>query len=239
MQRSKTDGSSGIDFEKKRHHTLDCIFNHHILPTKMISLLIHAPTSDNGATAETRFGGRPSAPADSFIWPTCTSCDGNMQFLGQLRANDGDSLLLLFMCQNDPGMCEEWDANEGGNKVIAVGTQSVRLIEPPPVGEVTRPVLHGAALVQVDSDDYDEARDIWCDANDASARQILGQTGGEPAWIQGDETPACGDCGNEMSFVAQLEEGTDHETAMNFGGGCAYVYQCTCKARSAKMLWQC
>ena len=68
---------------------------------------------------------------------------------------------------------------------------------------------------------------------------MLGQLAGAPSWLQGDETPVCAACQNRMRFVAQLEEGPDHNTAMNFGGGCAYVFDCSCGAATGKMLWQC
>ncbi|MEM4987355.1 DUF4272 domain-containing protein [Collimonas sp. H4R21] len=55
-----------------------------------------------------------------------------------------------------------------------------------------------------------------------------------------ERIPVCDSCNNPMSFVAQLEQGPDWTTAMNFGGGgCAYVYRCTCRTHQAKMLWQC
>ena len=44
-----------------------------------------------------------------------------MQFLAQLPLREceavlhGDQYLLLFQCQSDPGMCDEWDAESGGN----------------------------------------------------------------------------------------------------------------------------
>jgi len=68
--------------------------------------------------------------------------------------------------------------------------------------------------------------------------EVLGQVGGQPAWLQNDETPVCSVCDQPMSFVAQLEEGHDHQTAANFGGGgCGYGYRCdTC--RNAAFLWQ-
>lgn len=42
-----------------------------------------------------------------------------------------------------------------------------------------------------------------------------------------------------MSFMAQSEEGRDHRTEMNFGGGgCGYTSACApCKEGS--FLWQC
>ncbi|WP_092412941.1 hypothetical protein [Collimonas sp. OK307] len=166
-----------------------------------------------------------------------------MQFLGQLRLkkqDDGEPLLLLFMCQNDPGLCDEWDANAGGNKVVSVDCQSLSLVEPPNGGDTIRPILHGAILVDVESENYDTARVDWAVAADVNPQEVLGQLAGQPSWIQGEEVPVCDSCNNPMSFVAQLEQGPDWETAMNFGGGgCAYVYRCSCGKHQAKMLWQC
>jgi uncharacterized protein YecT (DUF1311 family) len=55
-----------------------------------------------------------------------------MQFLGQLRLKnqfDGEPLLLLFMCQNNPSLCDEWDANADGNKVVSVAVDLSNLID--------------------------------------------------------------------------------------------------------------
>jgi uncharacterized protein with PIN domain len=41
-----------------------------------------------------------------------------------------------------------------------------------------------------------------------------------------------------MPLIVQLEEGPDHSTAMNFGGGDAYAFACAPCGR-AKFLWQC
>ncbi len=209
----------------------------------MISLLINTPVSDTGVSDENRFGGQPSAPEGLLKWPTCTTCHGNMQFLGQLRSRSqggGDILLLLFMCQNDPGLCDEWDADAGGNQVISVGCESLKLVEPPKAGEVIRPLRHGAKIEHVNSDSYDSAREEWSSTTDQSMREVLGQVGGSPSWIQGEEIPSCNLCDSPMSFVAQLEEGPDWKTAMNFGGGgSAYVYRCNCDTNQTKLFWQC
>ena len=167
-----------------------------------------------------------------------------MQFLGQLHSaqpgSDQGDLLLLFMCQNDPGLCEEWDANAGGNAVVAVATDDLQLAEPPPEGVVLRDTCYGATVLPVSAADYDAARAGWAEANGQSPRVVLGQIDGEPAWLQHDETPNCDLCGQSMTLAAQLEQGPDAGTEMNFGGGgCAYVFRCRCDAASAKMLWQC
>lgn len=209
----------------------------------MIRLLVH-DDAVAGTEAVTRFGGLPLIPMDSvFEWPCCSSCKGPMQFLGQiaLEENDAERVVLLFMCGNSPGLCDEWDANAGGNQAAIVAIDGPgRLADAPKLGVAVRDTLHGARVVVVSSENYDDARQQWAAENHGAMRQILGQVGGEPSWLQGDETPTCDKCGNKMSFVAQLEEGPHRETAMNFGGGgCAYVFRCSCEQPSAKFLSQC
>lgn len=166
-----------------------------------------------------------------------------MQFLGQIQAatenNSSTELLLLFMCQNEPGLCDEWDADGGGNKVVPVATNDLMLLQPPPSGETTRATRYGAKVIEQQAADYETARNTWASTNGIGRREVLGQLAGTPAWIQNDEVPICDSCSKPMHFVAQLEEGPDSKTAMNFGGGgCAYVFQCICSSRNAKMLWQ-
>lgn len=78
-----------------------------------------------------------------------------------------------------------------------------------------------------------------CATCDGPMGDVLGQLGGQPAWLQNDETPACPTCARQMRLVVQLEEGRDHATAMNFGGrGEAYAFACEPCAQ-AVFLWQC
>jgi hypothetical protein len=205
----------------------------------LVSLLI--ADAGTGLKDGTRFGGQPMAPRDGFSWPTCASCESEMHFLGQLRADEqsGEDLLLLFMCQSDPGMCDEWDADAGGNKVVAVSADGAALAKPADKKNALRPTSYAAKIAHVAGDDYDTARSEWSKSSGKSQRQVLGQIGGRPAWLQGEEIPSCNACSEPMSFVAQLEEGPDADTSMNFGGGgCAYVYRCGCSKDQAKMLWQ-
>src|SRR5215211_5131543 len=114
----------------------------------MIDLLIN-DTAPSEREAATRFGGLPLMP-EKTEWPVCRSCSGPMQFLGQLRvpdpAGDADRLLLIFMCQNDPGSCFEWSADKGGNIVI-VGGLDGSLLEPPVLSEATvRESVYGARI---------------------------------------------------------------------------------------------
>ena len=202
----------------------------------MIKLLINKPSPE--AESETSFGGHPvKGVNENFEWPRCNYCKGPMQFLGKLVTDKG--IEQIFMCQNDPGLCEEWDSNRGGNKVIVTTAGELEFVQPPEGDDTTRETSYGSAIVECESNDYDEARKIWAENNGVSPRQVLGQIYGNPSWIQGDETPTCDTCKKPMRFVAQLEEGPDWETEMNFGGGgCAYLFDCSCDF-SAKFLWQC
>jgi len=143
----------------------------------MTHLMIHTPDGNEGPTEKTVFGGRPSAPAGAIEWPTCATCHGNMQFLGQLQATP-DQLLLLFMCQNDPGCCEEWDPDAGGNKVVTVSTENLELVAPPEGGETLRETRYGAAPASSDKPDFYEALEAWVAESGRSQLDVLGQMGG-------------------------------------------------------------
>jgi hypothetical protein len=163
-----------------------------------------------------------------------------MQFLGQLRIPETQRLVLLFMCQNEPGMCDEWEADAGGNCAIVMPTVTLAEAQPPEGDATVRKTRYGARQVTSPLDNYDAARETWCKETGGKGREVLGQILGSPAWIQTDETPRCSACGKPMRFLAQLEQGPDWKTEMNFGGGgCAYVFDCACAQHSAKFLWQC
>jgi hypothetical protein len=204
-------------------------------------LMIYAKPGQE-AVAHTRTGGRPMTPR-GFAWPVCRGCEGNMMFIAQLRLADvadpelGDGLLLAFMCQNDPGQCDEWDATAGGNHAVVVPLEGLALLAPPPKGETLLGAASGVTYHPFDGD-YNDARAAW-GKRTKKQRDVLGHVGGEPLWIQADETPACG-CGQPMRFVAMLEEGHDARTAANFGGGCAYAFACVAPAcrGQARFLWQ-
>ena len=188
---------------------------------------VHRSASGN------RIGGVPLAP-DGTGWPTCRECKGAMQFLAQLSLSDGgitalaNRHILLFQCQNDPGMCDEWDPDSGGNAALLVRSRGAGPLAPPS-GPTTLDWVDGVELVDHPSD-YDTARA-------AETRTVLGQLGGSPSWAQADETPRC-DCGKSMTFAVQLEEVGGG--GINFGGGgCAYGFVCTACGDRAKLLWQC
>ncbi|MCA6058588.1 hypothetical protein HUF18_02275 [Thalassolituus sp. ST750PaO-4] len=202
----------------------------------MIKLLINS--SGRAEMSETSFGGKPVKNiGEDFHWPKCSCCKLPMQFLAKLRIDE--ELHQIFMCQNDPGMCDDWDANGGGNTVVVIKPFELEFVQELSEGETLRETEHSAKVVSVDGNDYEAARSEWAEKNGISPREVLDQISGEPSWIQGDETPNCTVCNKPMEFVAQLEQGPDWKTEMNFGGGgVAYSFRCTCNG-SAKFLWQC
>lgn len=201
----------------------------------IIKLLIHSPNPVE--LNSTSFGGKPVKNIDEdFIWPKCACCSLSMQFLGKITVDD--DLHQIFMCQNDPGVCDDGEADDGGNAVVVLKPTVLEYVTVPDEGETLRDTEYSAVVVEVDAPDYPDATDVWGESNNEEYRRILGQISGEPYWLQGDDTPDCDTCHKPMRFIAQLEQGPDYETEMNFAGGCAYSFACSCN-RSAKFLWQC
>lgn len=200
----------------------------------MVKLLVHREDVESGIAV---FGGLPLAEPDTdFVWPHCRVCRGPMQFLGRVETELGTE--QIFMCQNDPGVCEEWSSEDGANAVLVSRLSKPVQVAPPGEGVSVRSCHHGAQIVEVEADDYEQARDQWLKATGSNYQQILGQLYGSSFWLQADETPSCDHCAQPMRLVAQLEEGPDLDSTMNFGSGCAYLFDCACVG-SAKFLWQC
>lgn len=198
----------------------------------MIKLLIN-DNSKSMVIDDSSFGGLPVTEIGKTIgWPKCKTCGAEMQYQGKIKTDIG--LELIYMCNNDPGMCDEWSAEGGGNKVIIINSDKLEFIKAIDRKLSLRETEYGVKLVEVEAADYDSARESWS----GNRREVLGQLYGEPIWLQGDETPNCDCCDKPMRFVAQLEQGPDYKTEMNFGGGVAYLFDCI-KDRIGKFLWQC
>ncbi|MCY0928715.1 hypothetical protein OTB20_21405 [Streptomyces sp. H27-H1] len=210
------------------------------------TLMIHSGSAAPDALV-TRIGGLPLAPAGT-RWPTCTACAGPLRFIVQMVLDGERGVLSVFMCANDPGMCEEWSAQAGGNRAYlfpATGLVPVPLPALPSTvdgDDEEDPRQLGAVrtveIVATADPDYWSASQAWSAQSGRSTQEVLGQLGGAPDWLQHDETPDCPGCGSPMGFVTQLEEGPDHLTAPNFGSGSAYAHACEPCGRAA-FLWQC
>ncbi|GLY95128.1 hypothetical protein [Actinoplanes sp. NBRC 103695] len=201
----------------------------------MTNLLTHDGDAPEDAPGN-RTGGLPLAPA-GFTWPTCAECDRPLQFLAQLLLDDDRRLLAIFQCANDPGLCDEWDANAGGNRAYLFDNQDLRPVPAPGGGETGLGAVSAIRTEPPAEDDYDEAIAAWAARTGRSRREVLGGIGGEPSWLQFDQTPSCVDCARPMRFAAHLEEGRDSQTAINLGGGVGYAFRCGQHLR-AKFLWQ-
>lgn len=200
---------------------------------KNVIKLIIIDTASDTLLKETSFGGLPVKNIDKdFKYPKCKTCKTEMQYQGKIKTDIG--LELIFMCQNDPGMCDEWDADSGGNKVVIIDSENLEFFTPDNHKAAIREIEYGSKIVEIEANDYENAIEK-CEFND---RDVLGFQFGEPEWIQGDETPNCNCCNDKMRFVALLEEGSDMRTAMNFGGGTGYLFDCKAR-KTAKFLWQC
>ncbi|MBB4763807.1 DUF1963 domain-containing protein [Amorphoplanes digitatis] len=206
----------------------------------MVKLMTYAGPAVADAPG-TRTGGVPQTPS-AFEWPRCRECAGPMQFLAQVSLADvergSSGLLSIFMCQNDPGLCDEWDAGAGGNRAFAFGADALHVPTPPGDGVTLLDEACAVRFEQVGAEDYLEAPGQWHQQSGRPVREVLGQVGGRAAWLQNDETPRCDGCAQPMAFVVQLEEGHDHRTSANFGGG-GYGYGFQCRAcGTAAFLWQ-
>lgn len=195
-----------------------------------------------------RTGGLPLVPA-GFSWPACSTCGSPMQFVGQFDLPHGradePALLSVFMCNHDPGGCQTWSPTSGANQAHVFTGPLYPLTEPATADPDDDVVLDARAvrLVEVDTSDevpeydfdvaYDLAKQAWRREHPERGEDLLGQLGGEPAWIQYPEVPACPSCAQPMPLAAQLAE-----SGANFGTGDAYAFACP-GCRTAVFLWQC
>ncbi|MEU2392923.1 hypothetical protein [Streptomyces sp. NPDC007369] len=221
--------------------------------TTPITLITHAgPAAPDAAT--TRIGGVPLAVRGT-AWPSCAECAGPLKFLAQLLLDGSGSavaggdrthahVLALFACQHRPGTCRDWSPSSGANRALLLPARGLRRI-PRPRGRTvdTEKLLLGAAHaaephVLPDAADYDSAVAAWTARTGRPRKDVLGQLGGTPAWLQYDQTPTCRTCTQPMRPAAQLQEGSDPATAMNFGTGRGYAFTCT-PCGEAAFLWQC
>jgi hypothetical protein len=200
----------------------------------MAKLMLQAKAPDEERPA-TRLGGRPLAPQGT-LWPSCRACNGAMQFLAMIRLIEvGErgvpgGLLLLFQCRNHPGECEEWSATSGGNAALRVPERGAMLLEPLVPSRKT-------LLDDIDGVKLEPFQGPYAKQRERGGATVLGQLGGEPLWLQEDETPTCEGCGEKLRFVVQLEDVGGG--GMSFGdGGCGYAFVCRDCPTSAAFVWQ-
>ena len=152
-----------------------------------------------------KFGGLPwGLPTER--WPLCGECGLPLSHLFTLKHDarhldlgKTGRILLAFMCNHDPGMCETWDMNSGANAVLILEETELRtgLTEAPDGGAQTETEAFITA--------WRENEDVVPEADEAAffddaahsalryeVRDAIYRTtklGGLPLWIQFPEGP--------------------------------------------------
>ncbi|CAN3984688.1 hypothetical protein [Kitasatospora purpeofusca] len=130
----------------------------------------------------TRIGGVPLAPPGT-AWPSCADCGGPLQFLAQIVLDRSgaavtggpgrqDRLLVLFACQNRPGVCRDWEARSGANLALVLPAQGLVPIPLPVPTDLDEGEDEGKGE-EHDPDDPDEFQD---DEDDEDEVLLLGAT---------------------------------------------------------------
>jgi hypothetical protein len=174
----------------------------------------------------------PEAPAGDLLggtppgvsqqdWPVCSQCDRAMLHAATLHA-DPERLPLrdhvaisLFVCENPDGLCEAWDPDLGANAALLITAAAAAA---PPADPAP------ATVVPPERIWYEPVFEPDPDANDnVDDPPAVGKVGGYPGWLQGDDTPNCADCQQEMRFVAQIPEVNE---ALRLFGGEWFLFCC-------------
>jgi hypothetical protein len=194
-----------------------------------------------------KFGGQPNWLADP-QWPL-TPAGLPMRFVCQLpvpQISENHSGRMFYLFVSDDPDDQTWDAEAGGNAVVLqpgpfephisvvpqeTGPTLERWIEPasqdrraPLVDRrVPTPVEYAVDLVPIPDALPDD-----------SEHQLASRLGGQPRWLQNEESIANG----PWRFAAQIDSCSD-DYELNFGdAGVGYVFV-SLDGRRARFLWQC
>jgi hypothetical protein len=202
-------------------------------------------------------------------WPHCVECGATMSHVATLK-HDSERLnlgkdgrvVLIFMCEENPGMCETWDTNSGANTVIFLDESQLypKITLPPTPNTVVLPEARVLAWEQkedsVKEEDYplyfnnsdyfalgkQENEDDEEEEDDSMSPDSGFKLGSVPCWVQGaEEGPE-----EPFRFVAQLSpivkaSDTDQLEVATYGDyGLAYLFVLpdTEKPEGA-FFWQC
>jgi len=169
--------------------------------------------SQDGAAE--KLGGLPWGLAPE-RWPICACCKKPQTLLAELhhdhwRLNLGAAgrVLFVFHCAHDPGMCDDWDQDSGGNAVFVVESSSLGsgLTRPP----VETPVYPEARILfWTELDDGIPSQltpsffsdQLYLSVDESVINQVRMSTklGSVPAWIQSP-----GEAPSSFRFVGQLD----------------------------------
>ncbi len=185
----------------------------------------------------------PPRLEDSTEWPECRTCDEAMTHLftldlDEIGAGPKNHLLVVFMCCQNPGMCDEWAADAGANRAIL---QKKNVAQPVPDSKCAHLYNRDCYLAFKEFEEPGDEGALFDfydnKMRDRSEGAVVGKASGEPIWLQGSgEWPEC-KCGSRMPFVAQIEGSASED--LDFGdAGTGYIFCCP-DCSNAKFLWQC
>ncbi|MFF1608674.1 hypothetical protein ACFVYA_12900 [Amycolatopsis sp. NPDC058278] len=103
-----------------------------------------------------------------------------MKFVAQVVL-DASTILSIFLCQNDPGLCDERDPVSGGSRALLFRRGDLVPALVPDGDETQLAEVCGIEVKPVDADGYDEARGKWSAETGRPEAEILGIVGGAPA----------------------------------------------------------
>ena len=208
----------------------------------------YEPLADERGFVGSKVGGRLVLAIGEEI-PKCRECGHPMNFLIQLRLppdeDGGYRAALVFMCENNPGMCQSWEPASGANAVLLLR----ELSSIAPAGEAEYPPFQIVWVEHpeftVDPNERPEGSDeAVADAEWNAFVDKFGwnKRGGYPVWVQNPEEPLCPTCGGPTEFIAQFYSMLTANLMVNFGDvGVGYLFLCEkrCSDRGGAFLWQC
>ena len=178
-----------------------------------------------------------------------------------------DGVLQLFYCSSDDGMCDTWEAFTGTHELRIINASSDLVAHPATITPFAKSVISdwqpfvdapstaehellgikydydfSKKTVSVAADDYGiNLRDLNIDLNVAEAiSESSGgdKLGGWPAWVQGEEYPACPECHRRMDLLFQIDS-NDNLDYMFGDVGCAHITQCKEHPNVLAFAWAC
>jgi len=224
----------------------------------------------------TKIGGVPFG-FDPSQWPYCGNCNSPLRFVTQIDLKKPLSLArsfdvaYLFVCDgymSRPGndQCATFYGYDGSTRIILASRPQADCVTRTDVEPWPERLIRFIPFVPYDDwfrafgrktflEMMDEAEANALPGEDAvidlPEDQLPSRTmliGGDPAWMQSDETPSCPKCNGPMQLLAQVysEVATtkwSDQYWLPWGGGSgdAYLFICDreCDVAGNSFLWQC
>jgi hypothetical protein len=173
-----------------------------------MQILAFTPATSPISTLVTKFGGQPVWVAEP-MWPLSRASGRPMCFVCQVALpsglqHGGQKMAYIFMTDDDTEYCDgTWEPEGGENAVILQPAPFECLVETSPLAvgptlrkRVTEPQgfwgkLSGRAVASSLSDVELAVREVEADPNMNNVA-LQSRIGGEPGWLQNDETPPGG-----------------------------------------------